>query len=46
VKAFVIHETGGTDVLTYEDVEQPELGVGEVLVRVHAAAVNPIDWKR
>jgi NADPH:quinone reductase-like Zn-dependent oxidoreductase len=44
--AVVIHETGGPEVLRYEEVERPEVDDGEVLVRVRAAAVNPIDWKR
>jgi NADPH:quinone reductase-like Zn-dependent oxidoreductase len=45
MKAVVIHETGGPEVLRVEDVDPPEPGDGEVLVRVHAASVNPIDWK-
>jgi NADPH:quinone reductase-like Zn-dependent oxidoreductase len=45
VKAVVIHTTGDADVLRLEDVERPEPGEGEVLIRVQAAAVNPIDWK-
>jgi NADPH:quinone reductase-like Zn-dependent oxidoreductase len=46
VRAIVIHESGGPDVLRYEDVDRPEPGDGEVLIRVHAASVNPIDWKQ
>jgi len=45
MRAVVMHETGGPDVLQLEDVDPPEPGEGEVLVRVHAASVNPIDWK-
>jgi NADPH:quinone reductase-like Zn-dependent oxidoreductase len=43
MKAVRIHEYGGTDVLSYEDAPRPEPGEGEVLVRVHATTVNPLD---
>jgi NADPH:quinone reductase-like Zn-dependent oxidoreductase len=46
MRAVVVHETGSPDVLSYEDVDRPEAGEGELLVRVHAVSVNPIDWKR
>ncbi|MDG4861997.1 NADP-dependent oxidoreductase, partial [Streptomyces sp. T-3] len=36
---------GGPEVLTSAEVERPEPGLGEILVRVHAAGVNPVDWK-
>ena len=43
MKAVRIHEYGGSDVLRYEDAPRPEAGPGEVLIRVHAAGVNPVD---
>ena len=46
MKAIVVHEYGGPEVLKYEDYPDPVAGPGEVLVRVAAASVNPIDYKR
>jgi NADPH:quinone reductase-like Zn-dependent oxidoreductase len=43
MKAAVLHEHGGPDVLKYEDVPRPEPKDDEVLVRVMAAGVNPVD---
>jgi NADPH:quinone reductase-like Zn-dependent oxidoreductase len=45
MKAIVLHEYGGPEKLKYEDVPDPTPGEGQVLVRVAAASINPIDWK-
>jgi NADPH:quinone reductase-like Zn-dependent oxidoreductase len=45
MKAIRIHAYGGVENLHYDEVSQPVPQTGEVLVRVHAAGVNPIDWK-
>ena len=45
MKAVRINETGGPDVLGVEEVDTPAPGDGELLVRVKAASVNPVDWK-
>src|SRR5271155_1071038 len=46
MKAIVVHEYGGPEVLKFEEYPDPVAGPGEVLVRVAAASVNPIDYKR
>jgi NADPH:quinone reductase-like Zn-dependent oxidoreductase len=46
MKAIVVHEYGGPEVLKFEEYPDPIPGRGEVLVRVAAASVNPIDYKR
>jgi len=45
MKAIRIHNYGGPEVLEYEDAPRPEPQADEVLIRVHAAGVNPFDWK-
>ncbi len=45
MKAVVVHEYGGVDVMKLEEVERPQPQGGEVLVRVNFAAVLPLDWK-
>jgi NADPH:quinone reductase-like Zn-dependent oxidoreductase len=45
MKAVVLHEYGGPDKLVYEDVPDPVAGEGQVLVRVAATSINPIDFK-
>lgn len=44
MKAIRIHAFGGPDRVRLEDVPLPRLGRGKALVRVRAAAVNPVDW--
>jgi NADPH:quinone reductase-like Zn-dependent oxidoreductase len=43
MKAIVIRQFGGPEKLEYADAPEPEVGVGEALVRVAAASINPID---
>jgi len=45
MKAFRIHTYGGPEVLVSENVPVPQAKEGEILIRVHAAGVNPLDWK-
>jgi NADPH:quinone reductase-like Zn-dependent oxidoreductase len=45
MKAVVLHEYGPPSKLIYEDFDDPTPGLGEVLVRVHAVSINPVDWK-
>jgi NADPH:quinone reductase-like Zn-dependent oxidoreductase len=45
MKAVRFHEYGGREVLVVEQVAVPSPGAGELLVRVKAAGVNPVDWK-
>lgn len=45
MKAVRIHGYGGADALAYEDVPMPGISADDVLVRVVAASVNPVDWK-
>jgi NADPH:quinone reductase-like Zn-dependent oxidoreductase len=43
MKAMVLHQYGGPDALKFEDYPDPVPGAGEVLVRVAATSINPID---
>ena len=45
MKAAVLHEYGPPSNLKYEDFADPTPGEGEVLVRVSAVSLNPVDWK-
>ena len=46
MKAVVVHQYGGPEVLKFEEYPDPVPGPAEVLVRVAASSVNPIDYKR
>lgn len=45
MKAIVYHEYGSPDVLKCEEIEKPVPKDDEVLIKVRAAAVNPLDWR-
>src|SRR6266705_2279085 len=45
MRALRIHAYGGPEVMRLEEAAIPVPGPGQVLVRVRAASVNPIDWK-
>src|SRR6266705_1640527 len=44
MKAIVYCEYGSPDVLKLEEIEKPTPGDDQVLIRVRAASVNPLDW--
>ncbi len=45
MKAVLVHEYGNPDAMRVEETGKPALQPDEILVRVHAASVNPVDWK-
>jgi len=45
MKAVRIHAFSGPEELRYEDAPRPVAKAGEVLIQIHASAVNPADWK-
>lgn len=45
MKAVCIHAYGGLEVLQYEEAPRPAPQDGEILVRVQACGINPVDWK-
>ena len=45
MKAIRIHQYGGPEVLVYEDAPKPVMAPDDVLIKVCAAGVNPVDWK-
>lgn len=45
MRAARIHAYGGPEVMHLDEVPVPQPGAGQVLIKVRAASVNPIDWK-
>ena len=45
MKAVIVREYGDVNELQYKETEQPQVAAGEVLVRIRATSVNPLDWK-
>jgi alcohol dehydrogenase len=45
MKAFVLKHYGGPEGMGFQELPQPRPGPGEVLVRVHSAGLNPVDYK-
>src|SRR4051812_30697744 len=45
MKAIVYFDYGSPDVLKCEEIEKPKLADDEVLIRVRAASINPLDWR-
>src|SRR5436190_24210116 len=45
MKAIVLTEYGGTDKLQFREHPEPQVGAGQIKVRVASASINPIDWK-
>ncbi|WP_416397105.1 NADP-dependent oxidoreductase [Allohahella sp. A8] len=45
MKAWQIHSFGDADVLSLDDVQKPELAEDELLVRIRATSINPVDCK-
>lgn len=45
MKAIIINGYGKNDVVEYKDVDIPEITADELLIKVHTAGINPIDWK-
>jgi len=44
MKAIVYRNYGSADVLKYEEIEKPTAGDDEILIKIRAASVNPLDW--
>ena len=45
MKAIIINQYGSAEVLQYQDVPKPSINSDQMLVKVYATSVNPVDWK-
>jgi NADPH:quinone reductase-like Zn-dependent oxidoreductase len=45
MKAVLVRQWGGIDAAVVEEVDRPQPGPGELLIRIKATSINPIDWK-
>ena len=45
MKAITINRYGSIDVLEYSEIQEPKITPNQLLVKIHATSVNPIDWK-
>lgn len=45
MRAVRIHQYGGTETLQLEQIEIPKIDADDILIKVKAAAINPVDWK-
>lgn len=45
MKAILIHQFGDAGQLKYEDTAKPEINADEVLIKIYATSINPVDWK-
>src|ERR1700757_5275848 len=45
MKAIVYEGFGSPDILKYQDIEKPTPAENEVLIKIRAASINPLDWK-
>ena len=46
MKAAVIYEYGSPEVFRIEEIDKPSINNDEILIKVKAASVNPVDWKQ